>query len=165
MNKYLLLLLLMSWFTNTAYAAKKECAVFLNKYHNIQAQQRQGQSIKSSNNLRKKEDLARERWWDCENNKTTNIKKKNNKKPSAKSSKINENKTIKHYKNDKEPILSFSSNKLVLKGRYSGDKQFKWLDFYKRPKKCLRPKSTQIFAYCMDHKEKHQTIFEQQYTN
>ncbi len=142
-----------------AFAAKKECAELLTKFHNIQAKQRQGQSLKNSNRLRDKEDLARERWWDCENNKQAS----KNKKSFVKKRKTSKKKKVQLYKNDNKPIQHFSSNKLVLKGRYSGDKQFKWLAFYKRPKKCARPKTTKIFAYCMDHKEKQQLVFDKQY--
>ena len=165
MNKYVLLIVLIALLSNNAVAAKKECAELLNKFHNIQAKQRQGQSIKNSNSLREKEDLARERWWDCENNKSPSKKKKYKKKKKSvvKNASSNYNSNAKIYNRALKPIKSFSSNKVVLKGRYSGDKQFKWLAFYKRPKKCGRPKTTQVFAYCMDHKEKQQMIFEQQY--
>lgn len=142
-----------------SFAAKKECTELLTKFHNIQAKQRQAQSLKNSNRLNEKEDIARERWWDCENNKQLSKNKKSFIKKTNKPKK----KTSQLYRKDKQSAQHFSSNKLVLKGRYSGDKQFKWLAFYKRPKKCVRPKTTQAFAYCMDHKEKQQLEFEKQY--
>ncbi len=150
-------------YSSNAAAAKKQCAELLTKLHNIQAQQRQGQSLKNSNKLRSKEDLARERWWDCENNKTT-AKTKKKKKRTAKKLK-NEIKVVKRKKPAKRVKQEFSSNKLVIKGKYSGQKQVQWLAFYKRPKKCARPKTTQVFAYCMEYKEKQQQVFEKQYQN
>lgn len=157
MNWRTLFILIILCNSTIVFAAKKECAELLIKFKSVQAEQRQAQSIKNSNRLSDKEDVARERWWDCENNKqmtkntTSPVKNKNSPKKN----------TLQLY--NKKTIQHFSSNKLVLKGRYSGDKQFKWLDFYKRPKKCVRPKTTQVFAYCMEHKEKQQLKFDKQY--
>ncbi|WP_426369254.1 hypothetical protein [Pseudocolwellia sp. HL-MZ7] len=149
-----LMLMVMSF---QSYGAKKECAGLLDKFQNIQSQLKQGQSIKSSASLRKKEDIAREKWWDCENNKTT-------------SSSTSKKKVVKLKKTDKSILEDapkvFSSNKnIVIKGRFSGDKQLQWLEYYQRPKKCGRPKTTQVFAFCMEDKTEQQNKFEQEYQN
>ncbi|WP_426359789.1 hypothetical protein ACPUVO_06060 [Pseudocolwellia sp. HL-MZ19] len=155
-----LMLMVMSF---QSYGAKKECAGLLDKFQNIQSQLKQGQSIKSSASLRKKEDIAREKWWDCENNKTTSSS-------TSKKKKTYKKKVVKLKKTDKSILEDapqvFSSNKnIVIKGRFSGDKQLQWLEYYQRPKKCGRPKTTQVFAFCMEDKTEQQNKFEQEYQN
>lgn len=162
---YLLVVIFITSFQS--HAAKKECAELLNKYHNVQSQQRQGHSLKSSISLRKREDKAREKWWDCENNK---LKPKSKKKKTNKTKSHSKKKTIKLSQNPTKPANDttsvFSSNRnIVIKGKYTGDKQLQWLTFYKRPKKCARPKTTQVFAFCMEDKTAQQNAFEQQYKN
>lgn len=148
----------LSLLSSSVFAAKKECASLLTKLHNVQAQQRSGQSLKNSNRLRKKEDLSRKNWWECENNKNKKKRSSTNKKY-----KVLKKKSANVYKKNKSAKHVFASNKLVIKGKYSGQEQSKWLAFYKRPKKCARPKTTQVFAYCMEHKEQQQKVFEKEY--
>jgi hypothetical protein len=146
-----------------SHAAKKECVELLNKYHNVQSQQRQGSSFKRSISLRKKEDAARQKWWACENNKLKPKAKSKNKITKKKYKK----KTIKLVNNSNKTIKKtprvFSSNNIVIKGRFVGDKQLQWLSFYKRPKECAKPKTTQVFAFCMEDKMTQQDAFEQQF--
>lgn len=162
---YLLVVIFITSFQS--HAAKKECAELLKKYHNVQSQQRQGHSLKSSITLRKKEDKARQKWWDCENNKLTSKskKKKNNKaKSHSKKKTIKLSQTSTQSSNNTRGVFSSNRN-IVIKGKYTGDKQLQWLRFYKRPKKCARPKTTQVFAFCMEDKTAQQNAFEQQYKN
>jgi len=149
-----------------SYGAKKHCAELLTKLHNVQSQQRQGYSLKKGERLRKKEDAARKQWWDCENNRNKPKAKSKRKKKKSKLSKTTMNKkNNKHTrsKDNKNIPQGFSSNNIVIKSKFSGEKQVQWLNFYKRPKKCARPKTTQIFAYCMEEKIEQQQVFEQQY--
>lgn len=144
-----------------SYGAKKECIVLLDKLQNIQAQQRQGQTFKSSVKLREKEDVARQNWWNCENNKTKPKSKTKSKKAKKKVLLKNNNKPL-----VKKASQVFSSNQaIIVKGRFSGDKQLQWLSYYKRPKKCARPKTTQIFAFCMEDKTAQQDKFEAEFEN
>jgi len=156
--------------SQSAYAAngsiQKKCAKYLNKLDNIQSQQRQGNSLKRSINLRKKEDVARKKWWDCKNNKiktTKKYKKKNHVKSKYKTKQKNTTTRNAHLQPNQHVFST--NNNIFIKGRYSGDKQFKWLAFYQRPKQCARPKTTQVFAYCMEDKLAQQQVFEQQYKN
>lgn len=55
--------------------AKKRCKPLLEKLHNIQALQRSGYSQKKGVSLRKREDKARENWWQCENGSAKSKKK------------------------------------------------------------------------------------------
>jgi hypothetical protein len=147
-----------------SFGAKKECAELLEKFQNIQSQLKQGQSIKSSASLRKQEDEARDKWWNCENNKSTSSSKNENiktaKKKAIVKSTTSDNATLQYA-----PQV-FSSNKdIVIKGRFSGEKQFQWLEYYQRPKKCARPKTTQVFAFCMEDKTEQQNKFEEEYQN
>jgi len=142
-----------------SYGAKKECADLLNKFQNIQSEQKQGQSFKNSVKLRKKEGVARQKWWDCENNKAKKKTKSTKKKKS-----IKPNKTYKPL--SKDVPQAFSSNKqIVIKGRFTGKKQLHWLSYYKRPKECAKPKTTQVFAFCIEDKTKQQNKFEQEFQN
>ena len=109
-----------------SYAAKKESTALLEKLHIIQSKQRQGQSLNNSIKLREKEDAARQKWWACENNK---LKPKSKKQKTVKSTK----KRIKLKNNKREPIEAqpqdFSANgNIMIKGRFSGEKQFHWLE-------------------------------------
>jgi hypothetical protein len=54
-----------------------------------------------------------------------------------------------------------NTSKLIVKAKYQGRKQQAWLDFYQRPEKCRRPKTTQMFAYCLEDERKQQLRFEQ----
>ena len=59
-----LLFLLCSSFS--VQAGKKHCQIYRDKLNNIQAQQRQSNTLKRSNSLKEQEAKARKRWWDCE---------------------------------------------------------------------------------------------------
>ncbi len=63
---YCFLFIVSLLFTSNANG-KKRCKPFLDKLHNIQKMQRQGYSNKRGQNLRIKEDKARDKWWQCEN--------------------------------------------------------------------------------------------------
>lgn len=155
-----LIILVMMVISFESFAAKKECVELLEKFKNIQSQLKQGQSIKTSASLRKREDEAREKWWNCENNKTESPSKsvKTTKKKTIEKSATFDNASL------QDAPQVFSSNKdIVIKGRYSGEKQFRWLEYYQRPKKCARPKTTQVFAFCMEDKTEQQRKFEETY--
>lgn len=159
-----LLIIVISLSSFQSYGAKKHCAKLLTKFHNIQAQQRQGSSLKKSKQLRKKEDLARERWWNCESSRSK-PKVKSTKKKLKSSKNQSKKKTIKLYPSNKKADIPrvFTSKSIVIKSKFKGNKQAQWLNFYKRPAKCAKPKTTQVFAYCMEDKTTQQQVFEQKY--
>lgn len=151
--------------TADANAGKKHCQGYLKKLDNIKAQQRQGNSISKSNSLAKKESKARKVWWQCETGKL----KKKSKKGKKTSTSVQANKQtmttkrVKSYQVTKK-LVPFSSNKaIVAQAPYQGDRLYAWLDFYQQPKECSRPKSTQVFAKCMEDKRLQQQKFEQKY--
>lgn len=159
-------LLVMLMHSFTALAGKKKCQSYRQKLDNIQSQQRQGNSLKRSNSLAKKERKARDTWWRCE---TGKLKPKSNKKKSKSKAK---KKTTKDYsKAKKNPqskkvktLMPFANSKpIVVKAKYQGEKLQAWLKYYQPEKQCARPKSTQVFAACIEDKRRQQVEFEQSY--
>ncbi len=159
----LCLALIMLVITFPVIAGKKHCQGYRSKLDNIQAQQRQGNSLKRSNSLAVREAKARDTWWRCETGKmkkkTSKSKKKTNKKNSKKQTTQAPVKlqTLK-------PLSPFSSNKpVVVRSKYQGEKLQAWLQYYQPEKQCARPKSTQTFAACVEDKRRQQIEFEQGY--
>lgn len=137
----------------------KNCENYRTKHLVIQNKQKQGHSAKESIRLQEKERVAWQKWQDCKKGK---LNKKKNKLIKSKRKiykpKVNE-KIIKL-----EQGSAFSTNKgLVVKGKYKGRKQQAWLNYYKMPQGCKKPKSTQQFAACLYEKEQQQIAFEKQY--
>ena len=146
--------------------AKKRCKPLLKKLHNIQALQRSAHSAQRGLSLRNREDKARNKWWECENSSG-----KNKNKPKKKSKKKNGRETasvsaqLKRKKGKKitagTPFKT--SNAIVIKSKYQGEKKQAWLKYYQKPNKCILPKSLSIFAYCSENKLIQQAGFEKQY--
>jgi hypothetical protein len=163
-------------FTSNANG-KKRCKPFLEKLHNIQKMQRQGYSLKRGQNLRIKEDQARDKWWQCENislakfTKKQGKKKKSSRKKTQKVATRTARVTIKTKSTKRAKVRYISSSNatfnktsaIVVKSKYQGDKNSAWLVFYQKPTKCQRPKSFAVFAYCTENKREQQSLFEQAY--
>ena len=139
--------------------AKKRCKPLLEKLHNVQAMQRNGYSVKRGISLRAREDKARDKWWQCEkglDGKTKNKKKGKSTKKSA---------ADKRYTSKKisagTPFKT--TNAIVIKSKYQGNKKQAWIKFYQQPAQCNRPKSLAIFASCSEDKQAQRINFEQQY--
>jgi hypothetical protein len=155
-------------YSDTAIAGKKRCKALLTKLQNIQAQQRNGYSVKKGISLQNKADNVRDKWWRCENSskysqsgdKKASTNKKSKAKANAKPIKKESSAKIKAS----SPIKPFLSSKaVVINSRFQGKKQQAWLEYYQKPEKCRRIKSTQMFAFCVEDKTKQQDQFEQQY--
>lgn len=149
----------------SALAGKKHCQTYREKLDNIQAQQRQSNSLKRSNSLSAREDKARDTWWRCENGK---LKKKSKKKKKAKKSKRKKylrkfNVSKKKTANNKKVAPFVSNRPIVARSKYQGDQLQAWLSYYQPEKKCARPKSTQTFAACVEDKRRQQGEFEKSY--
>jgi len=170
-----LLLLLVS---QNCSAGKNRCKSLLVKMHNIQAQQRHGYSAKKGISLQKKTDKTRDKWWKCENSVNYPSSKKVTKKTAQKSvnkkSLMKQKRLAQKKRQDKisdnilnikkQPITPFYTNKaIVFHSRFKGKKQFAWLNYYQKPEKCHRVKSTKVFAFCMEDKVNQQHLFDQQY--
>ena len=139
--------------------AKKRCKPLLEKLHNVQAMQRNGYSVKRGISLRAREDKARDKWWQCEKGlgrKTKNKKKVKSTKKSA---------ADKRYTSKKisagTPFKT--TNAIVIKSKYQGNKKQAWIKFYQQPAQCNRPKSLAVFASCSEDKQAQRINFEQQY--
>ncbi len=149
-------------FSTVTVAGKKRCQPLLEKLQNIQAQQRQGYSVKKGISLQARADKAREKWWQCENRINKPNKKRKGQKKQVKvqySDQYDDHSIV-----TEKAVKPFATSKpIVVKGRFSGKKQQAWLDYYQRPEKCKRPKTTQVFAFCMEHKAKQQAIFDKNY--
>ncbi len=173
----LILLIIILSYSNTLQA-KKRCKPFLEKLHKVQAQQRNGYSLKRGQSLRAKEDKARDKWWQCEHMSLAKFKKKyggskkkakqrSNKRKSAKYAKT---KVAKKTNKKQTANLSYKAKStfnqgsaIVIKSKYTGEKKLAWTQFYQRPSKCVSPKSLSIFAYCNEDKLLQQSQFDQQY--
>lgn len=149
-------------YSSSVYAGKKQCQSYRKKLDNIQAQQRQGNSLKRSNTLANRESKARDTWWRCE---TGKLKVKSKKKKRVVSKKQPSKKIVKTSKVQSIKVASpFSSNKpVVVRSKYQGKKLQDWLAYYQPEKRCARPKSTQVFAACVEDRRRQQAEFEQSY--
>ena len=159
-GKFLICVLSIASFTTLA--GKPECKSHLSTLQNIQSLQRQGQSLKRSNSLKVREEKARKKWWQCEKGKGLAKKTKRktkNKLVNAKAKK----KAIKNLRTTSKAIVFSQQQPLIMKGRYQGSKQNDWLKFYVQPEKCSRPKTTKVFAFCMEDREQQQVKFEKEY--
>mgnify|MGYP000270502040 FL=1 len=144
--------------------AKKRCKPLLEKLHNIQAMQRSGYSAKRGMSLRGREDKARHNWWQCENGKGK-TKKKTKQKDKKKSKTASYNAKLKQVKskNIKAGTPFKTSNAIVIKSKYQGEKKQAWLKYYQQPNKCIRPKNLPEFAFCSENKQTQRADFDIQY--
>jgi len=158
LNKVLIIFALVCYFLSIETVAKKACQPYLAKLRNIQAQQRVGHSNSKGRSLAERERKARNKWWQCQQGKLPKAKKKKtNKKVMSKSS-LKKSKPPRYSNNT--AYKPFTKN-LVIKGKYQGQQQQDWLDYYRKPDKCKKIKSTKIFAYCLADEERQQLLFEQ----
>ncbi len=165
------LLLAVFYFCFTTQAlAKKRCKALQVKLHNIQEMQRNAHSLKRGKILRKKEEKAREKWWQCEHpsyHKQKKTKSKKKKHETIKSSKRLNPLAKSKKKNNKKKWVNapFSrTNAIGVKSSYEGNKKYAWQRFYQQPVKCKNPKNLNVFTFCSDDKHKQKVDFEQQYT-
>ncbi|MDO6444833.1 hypothetical protein Q4493_03485 [Colwellia sp. 1_MG-2023] len=150
----------------SVWATKKACQPYLDKLRNIQSQQRAGYSNKKGRSLADREQKARDKWWQCQQGK---LKKNKSKKSKAKTKKANKSTTsysqlsqLSSTAKRKPNALSFTGS-LTIKAKFSGRKQQAWLDYYQQPQKCKQPKSTKIFAFCLEDEQRQQDEFDRQY--
>lgn len=165
MPRFTLLLIISILLTFSAIAeAKKRCKPLLEKLQNIQAMQRHGYSAKRGVSLRNREDKARDKWWQCEKGRSKNNSKANK----TVASKKNKPKVSSKGVNGKEIKAGTpfkTSNAIVIKSKYQGDKKYAWLTFYQQPTRCQRPKSLQTFAFCSEDKRTQRLDFEKSYAD
>ena len=146
---YKLTILLFVIFSLPAFAASK-CQTEWDAYKAVQKQLRQ----QSYEWLRDKERRKHKEYQDCR-------KSKNNKSSSTIKPSSNNQKTYAKYK----PLPKYGAypcipSKVNVAGRYSGEKQQAWLDYYHSPKGCKNPKSTSQFSKCLQHRDDEANKFE-----
>jgi hypothetical protein len=145
-------------------AAKKRCDQLKQKIQTIQYKQRAGYSVKQGLSLDKKLQKARDNWWKCENTSVYHAqKKKTVQQPKSNKRRATKQANLTSVNNQKSISPFQHERAIVIKHRYQGQKLQAWLAFYKRPKKCQRPKSTQLFAQCLHERDLQQEKFEQYY--
>ena len=93
--------------------AKKRCKPLLDKLHKIQQAQRSSHSLKRGDSLRKKEDKARDKWWQCESQSNAQFKlaqkkkaKSNARKDSTQKGGIRKEKTKRYKTRNKKVSLT-----------------------------------------------------------
>jgi hypothetical protein len=153
---------IMLTFSYESYAGKKECQSYADKLRNVQSQQRQGHGLKRSEKLNKQEKVARKKWWQCERGLLKKVKSNHKKKQRNIAINIHQplsatfSRDVK--KGSSKPFQT--SAPVVIKSRYQGKKLQAWLKYYQQPKKCVRPKTTRQFAYCVENRRTQQLAFE-----
>lgn len=161
-------LMLMSFFS---YAGKKQCQPYLDKLRNIQSMQKVGHSNSKGRSLSQREEKVREVWWQCQQGKLPKAKAKKSSNSSKSANSSTPTKTTPAKKSfvvsqkTKQAKTGSASefnltHKLVIKGKFQGEKQQRWLDYYQPPEKCIKPKSTQTFAFCMENRRLQQQAFD-----
>lgn len=160
----LVLIIIVSLTTPDLALAKAKCKSLLKKLHNVQAIQRQGYSLREGKSLAKKEAKARNEWWQCERGINNKVKAKKNKTAkSVKKTRVKKSDSKSLGILENTASASFSSQSSVgVKSKYTGEQLKRWLAFYQPLMKCQRPKSTQVFAYCVEYKRQQQQMFEMQ---
>lgn len=158
----LIVILLINSFIFPAFAGKKHCQKYRQKLDNIKSQQRQGNSLKRSNSLAKKEAKARDTWWRCETGKLKPKKRKKSKKTKKTKPK---QKLLMSKSSASQPITPFvTNNAIVVRSvKYEGKKLQAWLLFYQPEAQCKRPKSMQTFSLCVEKKREQQQLFDKSY--
>ena len=159
-------ILLFTFTMNEAWAKKKECQPYYTKLMNIQSQQKIAHTRKKGESLTKKENKARKKWWDCEQGKLSenSFAKKIKKTP-----KVIPSKVIKKFKKSSAIPINVkpfqTSQPIVIKNSYKGEKQEEWTFFYKIPQKCIKPKNYRLFVWCVEDKKSKNKAFEKYYAS
>jgi len=145
----LIIVCLCLW-TTAAYA-QKDCTNAKQKLHNHQQKMRQGYTAKNAEALRVKERKLFNDFHTCLNSPSTlaSQKKANSKKKKTKN--IIDTNTAE--------TIRWQQGAIAFSGKFSGAKQKAWLLYYKQPKQCGKPKSTQVFAWYTEHKTKSSEVF------
>jgi hypothetical protein len=139
--------------------AKIQCESYFNKLQNIQALQRKAHSASASVSLQNRERDAFLLWQRCKKGKIVNKTSKSKKQTKL----VNVKKTQVKKIITLVPGSAFATEKaVIMKADYRGEMQQAWLNYYQSPKKCLQPKSTQIFAFCMEDRYQQKLTFEKE---
>ncbi len=140
MYKFAFLLFIV--FSLPSFAGSK-CQLEWDSLKSVQSQLR-----KNSNEWLRNEERRRHKiYQDCRKGKN-NASSKTQKHRTQKQTSYTKYKSTPKYR----PYRSTTS-KVNVKGRFSGEKQQAWLDYYHSPKGCKTPKSTSQFSKCLAHRD------------
>lgn len=136
------ILLGLLFIASTETFAKSKCELEWNALKAVQSQLRH----KSTEYLREKEHKKNNAYQDCR-------KGKNKNNTSIKSTQyLPSNTPSKHYSVG-QARHSFNNSSVKMKGKFTGEKQESWNNYYVRPKDCINPKSTSKFAECLNDRD------------
>jgi len=155
MFRYLIPLLLI-FVSNTVLAKKINCDYEMSQLKSVQARMKQGNYGEKTRDIERK---LHTKYQICRKNK--NSPSSSNSK--AKHLKVNDQKKSYNKSKAQPPIYPKqlgSPALLNIKGRYEGRKQNGWIQYYKTPKDCFRPKSTATFAKCLNNRDEEAKKFD-----
>jgi hypothetical protein len=144
--------------------SKPRCEALLLKLEHIQALQRRGYTVKQGHALTRRENKARDKWWQCERSISTGRKVKKTFKKT--NSKLMIKKQVSRESNKllTRKIKRFNQGSaIIIKAKYQGEQRKAWLKFYQQPKQCNQPKTLSVFAYCSENKLQQQAKFEREF--
>lgn len=153
MNKtmFLVVLTLLSF---QSFASKSKCPNEWNSLKSIQKQMKLGHRASEMEYLKKEERKRFTAYEHCRKGRNANSKNTVNS--------ANQNLTKRYLYNKSRSSKSnvFKGASINIKGRFSGEKQNAWFDYYNKPKECIKPKSTSQFAKCIVHRDELAKEFE-----
>jgi hypothetical protein len=152
MFKYLLPLLLVL-ISNIVFAEKPNCNYEMLQLKKIQEKMKKGGYGEYTRDIERE---LHAKYQNCRENKNKYTEKRAVKNKSKKNKLyIQENQSS--YKSSKYKKGKSTAN---VKGRYQGLKQDGWIQYYKTPKECFKPKSSSAFAKCLNHRDEEAKKFD-----
>ncbi|MDO6426834.1 hypothetical protein Q4489_07410 [Thalassotalea sp. 1_MG-2023] len=142
--------------------AKQDCTREYNNLKSHQKVMRNGGSSSRMAQLAKEEHVIASEYQDCRSGKNKASKNKNTIKKQVKSN--NRPATKRQLSFSKQKPIKYT-RPISFSGRFKGEKQVAWVEFYETPNECLKPKSTQAFAKCMAHRDEQAFIFDKRWRN
>lgn len=138
MNIYKLAFIVIVLFSSSTFA-KSKCQNEWDALKSVQSQLKH----KSTEWLRDKERKKHTEYQDCRRGKIKSINSNNQ-------TKYSEKRSSQPYKTKRIIKTKKSNFSGGIKGLFTGEKQNAWIRYYKKPKECIRPKTTKWFAKCLN---------------
>lgn len=132
--------------------AKSKCEREWNDLKSIQTQMRH----RSTEYLRNKEREKHKEYQDCRKG-----KKKKSKKYKRKANYNNQSTNNTYRKYTSNTI----TNTVSLKGKFSGDKQDAWVQYYDKPQECIKPKDISQFSRCLKYRDEKAIDFDREWNS
>jgi len=141
---FLVVLILLSF---QSFAFKSKCPSEWSSLKNIQKQMKLGHRVAEMERLKKEERKRFTAYENCRKGRNSNSKN------TVKSANQSRTKQYSYSNSRSSRANVFKGASVNIKGRFSGEKQRAWIDYYRKPKECIKPKSTSQFAKCMAHRD------------